>query len=134
VIREGDAVSRELGDAREAKPVPGAAGEVLVVKAVGEIDLLTDGAVRTDVLRTLGERPGALVLDFSEVTFLGSAGIAVLVEAAQAAQRDGVRFAVAAVNRAVVRPLQLAGVADMLNMHSTLAEALEAVRRPDNQG
>ena len=51
-------------------------GHARVLSVVGEIDTLTAPILRTRVEEHLGE-VGLLVLDLSEVTFLGSAGLAI---------------------------------------------------------
>lgn len=55
---------------------------------------------------------GSLTLDLSEVDFMDSTGISGLVELAQAAQRSGAAFEVAAASPQVRRVLELTGLAD----------------------
>ncbi|CCH33726.1 STAS domain-containing protein [Actinosynnema sp. NPDC047251] len=105
------------------QPVDG----VAVVAVGGEIDMLTAPELRADVLGRLDDGD-TLVLDMSAVSFLGSAGLAVLVEASQHAQRRGTAFRVVAVERAVIRPLAATGLGEVFSVHGSVAEALAAVR------
>jgi anti-sigma B factor antagonist len=66
---------------------------------------------------------GLLVLDLSEITFLDSAGLAVLVDRKQRCAGLGVRFTVVAGQRAVTRVVEVAGLADHLGLVPTLAGA-----------
>lgn len=102
------------------------AGEGVAVVAVsGEIDMLTAPQLRADVLRHL-DAGGTLVLDLSGVSFLGSAGLAVLVEASQHSKRRGGDFRVVAVERAVTRPLAATGLGEVFSVYESVDQALEA--------
>ncbi|RKT56551.1 anti-anti-sigma factor [Saccharothrix australiensis] len=107
------------------RPVDG----VTVVAATGEIDMLTAPDLRADVLGRM-EDAATLVLDMSSVSFLGSAGLAVLVEASQHAKRRGTAFRVVAVERAVTRPLAATGLGEVFSVYGSVAEALAADGEP----
>lgn len=98
---------------------------VTVVAVSGEVDMLTAPQLRADVLRNL-DTSDTLVLDMSEVTFLGSAGLAVLVEASQHGKRRGAAFRVVAVNRAVTRPLAATGLGEVFSVFKSVEQALAA--------
>ncbi|SDF96261.1 anti-anti-sigma factor [Lentzea fradiae] len=101
---------------------------VVVVAVEGEIDVDTADEV-LDALREgfRGEGP-ALVADLTEVTFFGSTGISTLITAHELADEHGKDFHVVAPQRAVKRPLQVTGVADVLLLHDSVDEALTALR------
>ncbi|MFI9010740.1 STAS domain-containing protein [Actinosynnema sp. NPDC053489] len=95
---------------------------VAVVSVSGEVDMLTAPQLRAEALRHLDGR--TLVLDLSGVTFLGSAGLAVLVEASQQAKARDAEFRVVAVDRAVTRPLVATGLGDVFSVSASVEEAL----------
>jgi anti-sigma B factor antagonist len=70
------------------------------------------------------ERPA---LDLSDVTYFGSAGLAVLVESAEdAAQRSTAMHPLRVVvdqTRPVIRPLQISGVQSCVRLHHHLGRA-----------
>ncbi|GAA3876391.1 hypothetical protein GCM10022243_46630 [Saccharothrix violaceirubra] len=101
------------------------AEQVVVVGASGEIDMLTAPELRAAVLEHL-DANDVLVLDLSEVSFLGSAGLAVLVEASQQGNRRGAGFRVVAVRRAVTRPLVATGLGEVFSVFASVEEALAA--------
>ncbi|MBW4721246.1 STAS domain-containing protein [Saccharothrix obliqua] len=96
-------------------------GDVLVVSVAGEVDQDTAPRVRA----ALRGRAAALVLDLSAVTFFGSAGIRVLLDA----HREVAAFAVVAANRPVLRPLEATGLDCHLPLCPSPAAALDRVRR-----
>ncbi|GLZ34677.1 anti-sigma factor antagonist [Lentzea sp. NBRC 105346] len=98
---------------------------VTVLSVAGEVDMLSAPDLRTTVGRHLTDG-ATLVLDLSRVTFLGSAGLAVLVEASQQSKRRGVSLRVVAVARAVTRPLEATGLGDVFSVHRTVEEAVGA--------
>lgn len=93
------------------------------VSVVGEIDTLTAPVLRTQLDEQLTE-VDLLVLDLSEVTFLGSAGLAVLVAAKEEADRLGHRFRLVPGSRIVVRALEATGLLTLFDLADSTADAL----------
>jgi stage II sporulation protein AA (anti-sigma F factor antagonist) len=87
--------------------------EVVVVR--GEIDLATADAVRSDV-RAAFERAEAVVLDLREVDFMDTQGLAVVIEAQQAAAEDGTRFAITRAPDHVHRLFDMIGLTPRLTV------------------
>ena len=82
----------------------------LLVRLHGELDLATAPSLADVVDAALEDRPPALALDLSQLTFVDSTGINVLVDAHRRAERDGCPFVLRAPRRAVLRALRLTGV------------------------
>ena len=85
----------------------------VVVAAVGEVDAFTAAPLRSLLDALLERQPPELVLDLSGIRFLGSAGLAVLVEAQKSAKVRDVALRLIATNRAVIRPLEVTGLIDL---------------------
>ncbi|MGW4115661.1 STAS domain-containing protein [Actinosynnema sp. NPDC004786] len=101
-------------------------GDALVVQVEGEVDMDTCDDVRAEVVRGLGERPAAVVLDLNGVVVFGSIGLSLLIEVRHRAEALGIGFAVAVDRRTVLRPLAETGVADLLLVFPEADEAVEA--------
>ena len=99
-----------------------------VLRVIGALDTASNQQIATQFGALLDTRPIAVVMDLRDVGFLGSAGIAMLINAQHHAGRLQVPFAVVADNHSVLRPLQASQVYNMLAMCSTLEEAVTAVR------
>ncbi|HZS20133.1 MAG TPA: anti-sigma factor antagonist [Pseudonocardiaceae bacterium] len=98
----------------------------IVVFANGEVDILTAGRLRAAVDEALREAAGRpVVVDLTAVTFLGSHGLAALADAATAAQqrREQLRVVVDETH-AVIRPLQITGLNEVLALYYSVEEAL----------
>ena len=89
-----------------------ATGVVLTV--TGEVDSSTAPSLRAVVDTAFADGARALTVDLDGVTFLDSAGLCVLAGAHRRAAEDGVALRVVASTRAVVRPLQITGLYDLL--------------------
>jgi anti-sigma B factor antagonist len=102
--RPADPLGVGLGVAL-SRPRPG----VVVLSVRGEIDALTTPQLEPAVAELLDGPDDRRVIDLSEVSFLASSGLAVLIRAAQLAEERGARLRLVLVTRAVRRPLQITG-------------------------
>jgi anti-sigma B factor antagonist len=99
---------------------------IVIVSATGDIDMLSAPALEGGIRTAIGKDPGALVVDFSTVEFLASAGMGVLV-AIHDEIAPNVEFCVVADGPATSRPLKLVGIADIIRVYPTLDEALSSL-------
>jgi RNA polymerase sigma-B factor len=84
---------------------------VVVVCVVGEIGMLTESPLHDHLSRVLATRPQRLIIDLSQVSFLGAAALSVLTNARRTALRQGTALQLRVPNRqAKARPLQLTGL------------------------
>ena len=90
------------------------AGPSATVRAAGEIDSTTAPLLNQHLGGLLDTDVRELTVDLGGVTFLDSAGLCVLATAHRRAARQDVRMRVLASSRAVVRPLQITGLWDLL--------------------
>ena len=101
-------------------------GRVAVVAVSGTVDLLTAPQLEQAIRAALDEKPAGLVIDFSDVEFLASAGMGVLVTVHDEVTPD-MRFCVVAEGPSTSRPLKLVGIADLIKLYATRDEALSAL-------
>ncbi len=98
---------------------------VAVVAVSGVVDMLTSPQLETAIDSALAQQPAGVVIDFTDVEFLASAGMGVLVAAHDKAGSE-VMFSVVADGPATSRPLKLVGIADIVSLYPSLNEALAA--------
>ena len=96
-----------------------------VVAVSGVVDMLTSPQLETAINNALEQQPAGVVIDFTDVEFLASAGMGVLVAAHDKAGSE-VAISVVADGPATSRPLKLVGIADIVAMYPNLDEALAA--------
>jgi anti-sigma B factor antagonist len=89
-------------------------GDVVCVTAAGEIDSTSAPLLRQKLDAVLESGLRELTVDLGRVTFLDSAGLCVLAATHRRAVRQDVRMRVLASSRAVIRPLQITGLWELL--------------------
>lgn len=87
---------------------------------------LTMGTLAPLRLALQSENSPVLILVLSEVSHLDSAGLGLLVHLHASCQRMGRRLALAGVNERIRKSLDVAGIAQVLTLYSTRADAEQA--------
>jgi anti-sigma B factor antagonist len=96
-----------------------------VVAFKGEVDLESSPTARELLLKCF-DIPRKVIVDLSEVTYIDSSGVASLVEALQAAKKNGSKFALAASSEPTRRVLELARLDKVFTMYESVDEGLSA--------
>jgi anti-sigma B factor antagonist len=100
-----------------------------IVTAAGEIDIYTVTRLRERLFEIAASgRP--LVVDFDQVSFIDSVGLAMLVGTANRAAAHGSSLQVACAPPKIRQLLRLAGLDRRIALPRTLDAALEAGQRP----
>ena len=94
--------------------VTGSVATGVLLTVSGEVDSSTAPRLREVVDAAFADRVPALTVDLDGVTFLDSAGLCVLAGAHRRAAEGDVLLRVVASSRAVIRPLQITGLYDLL--------------------
>jgi anti-sigma B factor antagonist len=89
-------------------------GTSVCLTAAGEIDSTSAPVLRQHLDTLLEGEITELTVDLGRVTFLDSAGLCVLAATHRRAVRQDVTMRVLASSRAVIRPLQITGLWDLL--------------------
>ena len=104
---------------------------LVVVKLRGELDAYLAPEVRERVEEVLGSGASWLLMDLTEVEYIDSVGLGIIVGAAKRANERGGDLSVACSRVNVLRVFEISGTKDLLNVLPTIAEAravLEAAR------
>ena len=94
-----------------------------IVSFSGEVDLESSPAAREILLKCI-ESSDSVIVDLSEVTYIDSSGVASLVEALQAAKKNGNRFSLAAVSEPTRRVLELARLDKVFTLYDSVDAGL----------
>jgi anti-sigma B factor antagonist len=98
----------------------------VVVWARGEIDLVTTPPLRRELTAAVSRTPAKVIVDLTEVSFMDSSGVYVLISALRTAQRGGGSVCLVGACRTVERVLVLSGLDALFPLHATLQQALSA--------
>ena len=103
------------------------AGPAMIVTAAGEVDSTSAPVLRQHLDALLDGDVAELTVDLRQVSFLDSAGLCVLATAHRRAVRQDVRMRVLASSRAVIRPLQITGLWELLRAEQVSADQVAQV-------
>lgn len=99
--------------------------DLRVLHAAGELDTLTSPLLQNHIGEQLAQVT-TLVVDLSDVSFLGSAGLAVLVGARDEAERRSGALWLVPGSRIARRALEATGLLPLFNVADDVDEALAA--------
>lgn len=99
-------------------------GERAVVSVAGEVDLETASQLGDHALAALQEVSAHLVLDLTEVTFMDSTGLKVLLTIQRRAELAGGSMSVAGASRSVRKIFGLTGLDQAIELHERVEDAV----------
>src|SRR5262249_49223924 len=100
------------------------AERTFVVALAGELDLGTSPGLQRELESLSGNGPRRVVVDLSQLTFIDSSGISVVVSAARALEAGGGRLTLAGATSHVARVLEIAHVSAVVPIAATVEDAL----------
>lgn len=101
-------------------------GLSVIVRAAGELDQYTVSALRIE-LRTalaMATPPYPIVVDLSGLQFVGAAGLNELVRHHERAAAARIPLRIAAAHQAVLRPIKMTGLDQVLEVYPDVEQAL----------
>lgn len=101
----------------------------LVVRAVGDIDLASAPVLHAAIVEAW-QPPQPLVVDATDVAFIDSTGLGVLVAAVQRTRDEGGQVAIAVTADRVRKVLSITGLDAFVAVHPTVAQAVRATETP----
>lgn len=109
----------------------GADDRAAMVHAVGEVDHATAPRLSDELAKIAEEEPErSILLNLTGVTFMTSAGLAVLVDHHRRALRRGRDLHIVVGDSVVARGLERTGLSQFLSVHTAMADAFPATRSP----
>lgn len=100
--------------------------DFLVLHVCGDLDVLTAPTLGTHLDVAFTTSPPVLIVDITDVSFLSSAGISLLVETHRLTERGGISLRVVADSPATSRVLRMMRIDEVIDLYPTLAEARHA--------
>jgi anti-sigma B factor antagonist len=102
--------------------------DVLLVAVAGDLDVLTVAQTTAFLTRTAESAPRHLILDLSEVTFLTSSGIGLLIAVSENETYGRLHLLGVLDNRSVQRPLASVGLLGLFDVAPDLDTLLARLR------
>ncbi|GII04755.1 STAS domain-containing protein [Planobispora takensis] len=102
-------------------------GDAVVVAVEGELDLFTAPFLRDEVREAIELDGSRLVLDLTELSFMDSSGLSVLIEAWRLATSGGGGVCLAAPQAPVARILRTTGLDRRIKVHPDVDSAVGTI-------
>jgi anti-anti-sigma factor len=102
-------------------------GNHAVMSVSGRLDAVTAPQFQKALREVVESGTTRVVVDFSELHYLSSAGVGELLVASNLAKDKGGRLLLANVPRNVVQVFEMCGIASLLQTHNSVADALAAI-------
>lgn len=103
-------------------------GSVLTVEAQGRID----GSNAADFLKSvegvIDQSDTAVILDFSELNYISSAGLRIILLIAKDLRQRSVKFAVCSLSSSVAEIFMISGFDQIIDLHENSAAAVAALQ------
>jgi anti-sigma B factor antagonist len=96
---------------------------VAVIAVSCELDMLTVPAFEQMLARESRAGHRVLIVDLSGCQFMGSSGLATLVEAHDRGKREGVAFALAGLTRTLTRGIEITGLDTLFDIYPSVEQA-----------
>ena len=100
-----------------------------VIAVACELDMMTVPAFEQVLAEQARARRRALVIDLSGCEFMGSSGLAALVETHERGRRGGPQLALAGLTRNLTRAIGITGLDSLFAIYPTVEEAAAAFPR-----
>lgn len=99
-------------------------GSVKLIGLCGKLDANTSPGVEKQLLTLMDQGENRIVFDFSQLTYISSLGLRVLIVVAKQVQKAGGKLAIAAVSNPVYEIFEIAGFHRIFSIYPTLDEAV----------
>ncbi len=114
---------------RSARITVTSTASATTVATAGDLDLTSTARFQERLADEIHLRPAALILDLTDVTFISSHGLAILLEAVTTAHSHGITCAIIASHHAVLRPIKALRLERVLPVHTDHATAEMSLTR-----
>jgi anti-sigma B factor antagonist len=94
-----------------------------VVAVAGEIDVYTSPILQERLVEVIRDGSSSIVLDLSEVTFLDSTGLGVLITGLKRCRSAGGDLVLVTAQPNVLKVLEITGLNDVFKVHDTVEAA-----------
>src|SRR3954466_15201239 len=101
-------------------------GRVVRLTLSGELDMATAASLELQLQQAEATRPPVLVLDLSELRFMGVSGLRSILDAARRARRDGRHFVVTNPVPQILRLFELTAIDQSLELHRGALQLVDA--------
>jgi anti-sigma B factor antagonist len=124
------AIAAQVSDSTRFGVIRRRVAGAVVLEVSGAVDEVTAPSLATDLDVVLMSEPPLLVIDLTAVEFMSSAAMNLLIETQRLTAATATNVRVAADGTATSRPMRFIGIDRIVELYSTVDEALRGRQRP----
>jgi anti-anti-sigma factor len=106
------------------------ADDICVLCPQGRLDGTTGSAFEKDILNRIETGVRRLLLDFSQLQYISSAGLRIVLVAAKRMKASGGRMALCSLNRQIAEVFEISGFASILDIFPSRDDAATRLSAP----
>ena len=99
-------------------------GDVTILAPRHRVDTNTAPEVEKVIWENIGDGDGKMVIDFSQVDYISSAGLRVLLKTAKQMKKGGGKFGLCNLNDQIREVLELSGFMGIIDCHDTVDDCI----------
>jgi anti-sigma B factor antagonist len=96
----------------------------VLVSVVGELDVATAPRLRKNLNKALDETRPTLVMDLTEVTFIDSTALGVLIETSKLCDANGGTMRIAVSEPRILKVFEITGLTELFDIRPNRSEAI----------
>lgn len=100
---------------------------ITTVELIGNLDTASAGPVEVDLMKLMEGNANQLLLDFTDVPFIASSGLRVLLKTGQAMQANGGKLHICCINDTVREVFEISGFDRIFSVFDSKQDALDDV-------
>lgn len=101
-------------------------GDVTILAPRHRVDTNTSPAVEKTIWENIGDGAGKMVIDFSQVDYISSAGLRVLLKTARQMKKGGGKLGLCNLNEQVKEVLDLSGFMALIDCYDSVESCIAA--------
>ena len=99
-------------------------GQAVIIELAGEIDIKCSGKIKNKIKEIYEDKPHTLIVDMTEVSFMDSSGLAVLVGALKQSRVNNSKLKLAGMTKDVRSIFEICKLETIFEIFDTLDKAL----------
>ena len=101
---------------------------IVILNLKGRVDATNSGQVHDRVMEKIKEGCNKMIINFSEVNYISSAGLRVLIFATKSLGKNSGAFAVCSLNENVRKIFETSGLVNLFTIHKDLETGINSLK------
>ena len=101
---------------------------VVILNLKGRVDATNSGQVHDRVMEEIKEGCNKMIINFSEVNYISSAGLRVLIFATKSFAKNSGSFAVCSLNENIMKIFEISGLVNLFTIHDDVETGINSFK------